>query len=374
MAKWTYSKVKERIKHEEEGSRGAYIKKPDTLEWFTIKEARPHLLDVIPYILKADTPFAPAGALHYELTFYLHGNIGEMNERVVCPWRTYGQRCPICQYISELRKSPNADDDAIKSLTARRKQLFLVIDLEDVDRGLQLWEMSYGNFGEQLKDYLKDVDEDSRYDEFFYLDDGFAMRVGFKREAFQGRPYFKASSIEFRPRKRQYAGKVGEKLMKQVPCLDDLLVVLDYETLEKKFLEDEPASVDPEGDEPAANGDGKRKSKAFWKDEDDEDESPEAAEEAAEAEVEETKEVAAKKTTTKKKTSTKKSSAKKVQPKPEPEPEPEEEADEEDGPWEEVDKEEPTSKEGDWDDDEDDEDDWEDGDEDWYEGGDDEEE
>ena len=131
-----------------------------------------------------------------------------------------------------LRRDPDADKDLVKSMWPKQRQLWLVYDLDDTERKVQLMDYSYHQFGKQLKAELDNADEEDGFDYFADLEDGMTLRINFE----ENKPYgFEASSINFKKRKLQYR----EDLVDELPCLDDLIKVETYDALKAVFFQTE---------------------------------------------------------------------------------------------------------------------------------------
>src|SRR5690606_35728633 len=127
-------------------------------------------------------PNAEPGAFHYERTYFVHRNIGVNEDAYVCPLRTAGKACPICEYRQKLEKEKNADEDLIGSLVPKQRQLWNIRDNDDLDAGVQVWDISFHNFGKQLKKEVRNADEDDGYEYFADPDEGHLLRVLLEEE------------------------------------------------------------------------------------------------------------------------------------------------------------------------------------------------
>lgn len=244
-------------------------------------KAGTYLLDILPYAAGKGNPWADEGALHWERTYYIHRDVGANGEWKVCPRMTSKKPCPICDARAKLMKKGDADEDLIKSLAPKQRQLFNVINLKEPDKGVQLWDFSYHCFGKALDAELRNADEDDGWEKFFFLEDGFTLKVVFGENSAGGYSYLDAESIHFKPRKEDY----GEDILESVHCLDDLLILNSYEDLKKDFLEadeDEDEDEEDEDTKPKARG-----TKPKSSDDEDEDEEEEDAEDSDEDEEDE---------------------------------------------------------------------------------------
>jgi hypothetical protein len=201
------------------------------------------LIDIMPYIAGQGNPWAEKGQIHWERTYYVHKGIGLDAETFICPRMTAKQSCPICEARRRLAQQEDPEkEDLIKDLAPRQRQLFQLIDLRNPDKGIQLWDISYYLFGKVLDMRLRNSDEDDKWDYFFHLEDGLSLKIGWEEESFGGVNFCRAASIDFRPRAESYE----EKILKETLCLDNLLIIPNYENLKKTFL----GAVNEDIDEP----------------------------------------------------------------------------------------------------------------------------
>jgi hypothetical protein len=160
-----------------------------------------------------------------------------------------------------MKESSEDNEELIKDLAPKERQIFNVIDLKNPDKGVQLFHSSYHTFGKELDNRLRSADEEDNWDGFFTLEDGLTLKVMFGEETLGGRSFVTTENIDFRPRREAYDEDILEKTL----CLDELLIVPDYDDLKKAFLE---TAEDDEDDEKPAK-------KAKSRDDEDEEEDDE---------------------------------------------------------------------------------------------------
>jgi hypothetical protein len=188
---------------------------------FTIKKPGTYKISILAYRAGAGNPFSAEGTLWYERTFYAHKNMGAEKEYPLCPKKCRNKPCPACELLGEMDQDPNADPKTKNGLFAQRKQAFLIFDHDNPADGVQLWEIAYHNFGKQLDQRINAADEEDNYHKFFRNDDGGLMlKLGAVEEAsgFGGK-YIKVATIDF----KQRAEPLPSKLLKKLPCLDELI-------------------------------------------------------------------------------------------------------------------------------------------------------
>ena len=181
------------------GSGSSKINIPDGISMFRPKASdKAFRLDILQYRVGKGNPEADEGMLHYERTFWAH-RIGIDNIAYVCPLKTNGDACPVCELINKLKKQ-GADKEITDAIKSKERQLFNVIDLRDKEKGIQIFEHSYHQFGKVLDTKINNEDDDDNYSSFAHHEDGQTLKVVFKDHGYGP----EAVDIEFKPRSEQY--------------------------------------------------------------------------------------------------------------------------------------------------------------------------
>lgn len=229
----TAAAAKRRAETHKTGFDNTAFELPDDKKQFAIKSDKALRLDLIPYEVGKGNPFADEGELHYERTFWVHRGIGADQTSYVCLRKTCDEPCPICEFRAKLAKDPDADEDLIKGLAPKERQLFNVINTKEKSKGVQLWEISFHLFGKTLDREIKNSDEDDNYENFAELEGGFTLKCGIEEKSFNRQSFYEVVSINFKPREEDY----DDDILKQTTCLDDILIIKSYEELKEIFLQ-----------------------------------------------------------------------------------------------------------------------------------------
>lgn len=262
----TRQRREKRKKRERAGSAGRDAQHRGGGDWTTLTipegvdilspKAKTYRWDVVPYEVK-DNPYAKPGDWYWERTYYSHRGIGPDNLSYVCPARTEradceGKRCPICDYRAELEKAGDTDKRELDALKPKERQLFLIYDRDEKEKGVQLLEFSHWCFGVLLDKVRRNADDDEVYiADFDDPEAGSALKVSFGDESVRGDEgsysFVKVFNIDFKPR----SNGLPEELLNHGICLDELLKVMDYDDLKTAFLQtEEPDDLDDDDDEP----------------------------------------------------------------------------------------------------------------------------
>jgi hypothetical protein len=261
------SSMKDRFKKraKEGAQKGFSVNLPEDVKRFTPKKGT-YKLDVIPYTVSAKRhpDGVAAGEQWCRRPFLIHYGIGVDNKPQICP-RTIGKPCPICEYYEREKKRPGADEEAIKEIRAKARELYNVIDLDNEDDGVQVFEMSYHLFGKLLEGEINEADDDEIAG-FAELKGGKTLKVRFSEATMGKNKFLEATRIDFLDR-----DDYKKSILDDVVDLDSVFNVLPYEELEAVFLEDEGVGmVTGDGDDEEDEA-PKSKKKSHKADEDDED-------------------------------------------------------------------------------------------------------
>lgn len=305
-----YSDPQQVAKDRDVGFVSKAFNKPDDMPMFRWTKEKTYRLEIMPYIVGPGNPMADEDTIHYERTYYTHRDVGPKKDTVLCNAKTLGKKCPVCEHREKLMTDPEANKKLTDSLKYKERQLYIVRDLDEPEKGFQLLETAYyKSFGELLEKKCKAGDDDNPFHKFHHLQGGMILKVLAEEDTFEGKKFFKAANIEMAPRKKD----LPESILDEVPCLDKLLVEADYKELKKSFLQipddedededevEEGSEVEEEDDESEEDGESSKKpsqkasgkstssSKKPSKKEDEEEEDDEVEEEE-ETEEEETEE------------------------------------------------------------------------------------
>jgi len=210
---------------------------PDGVNLFKIDSEDMRKLEILPYTVPsgANNPNADDGDEHFERTFFTHRGIGANSDTYVCPAATANKRCPVCEHRAKLVQDPDHDEDLVKSLRPKERQLWNIYDHGDADRGVQVWDVSYHLFGKRVDAEVKNSDEDDGYEYFADADDGVTLRVAFEENVWQGNKFYEANSIQFKKRPEL----LSDELLGKANILDSLLTIEPYEKLRAIYYQED---------------------------------------------------------------------------------------------------------------------------------------
>lgn len=108
-----------------------------------------HVFDIIPTFAGVNWPQDSHGVRLaegepiYVLDISVHTNVGPNDAQFVCLNRNFGQPCPICEHQAELKKEIDYDQDLVKSLYPKRRNIYNIVcydNTEEEDKGVQIFE------------------------------------------------------------------------------------------------------------------------------------------------------------------------------------------------------------------------------------------
>jgi hypothetical protein len=264
MAERARKRAAERESHRSGGS--GTLNLPGGVEYFKPEKKGKYRLDLLPYrVTKKGHPEVEKGELWYQRTIFVHFGVGADDKAFLCP-KTINKACPICEEWKKLRKSEDADEDMVKALRPKERELFNVIHLDEDEEKVLLFEYSYHNFGRLLEEELEG-DGGDEVAGFAELEGGKTLVVKFRKKTIGKNSFFEASDISFEDR-----DDYDEAILEDVLDLDKILNIPSYEELQKAFLEIEDDDEDKDEEEKSSKKKSKKKKEDDDEDDDDEDE------------------------------------------------------------------------------------------------------
>lgn len=223
---------------------------PNNVREFAVDKVGNVLLDILPFEVK--TKHHPddvePGTLWYKMPFQVHFSVGVESKAVVCPV-SIGKPCPLCEDRAVLARDREKNEKAMGALRAQRWVAYNVFDPDDSNK-IAIFAMSRGKFAEPLEQELLVPDNEENLNFFDVTDDGRTLRVRFSEDSYMGKKFFKATRIDFKPRKAMDE----DAILADVVTLDEALRVLSYDAMKKLYQhegrDDSPEADDEPQDEP----------------------------------------------------------------------------------------------------------------------------
>jgi hypothetical protein len=268
------------IKESKTSGSGKWLKTPQGVTFFNPKEVKPIKISVVPYeVTEKGNPNCDPGFLYGERKAWCHFGIGPNQGSYVCNAKTYNTKCPVCEYRANLMKK-GGDEEHIKSLIPKERQLWNVVDHRDEAKGVQLWDISIHLFGKFLINVIDgaEPEEKERFQQYLDPEEGCVIKATpIAKPNGKGGTFNEFSNVQLIPRTKPLA----QEWLDAALNLDKLVPPVDYDELKKIFLQTEDEAIDDDEDNDKDDSDddddkpvarnGKAKPKAKDDDEDDED-------------------------------------------------------------------------------------------------------
>ncbi len=250
-----------------QGDGPSFLALPEGVGFFALKSTKTARVDIIPYVVGKGNPRADKDVDYWERTFYIHRNVGPNNDWVICPARTAKKPCPVCEFVNKLREDEDGNETLITALKTSRRMVMNLKDMsEDIkERRVRVMEISHAYFGKAMDEALTLAyeDDEDNMDGFCDAEDGSYLKMVVEK-GYLGKGY-SVESIGFKARKED----LDDETLDAAVCLDDILIIKDYDELKELLLQDD--SDDEDEDEPKSKR-KKRKSSKKKKDEDEDEE------------------------------------------------------------------------------------------------------
>ena len=206
---------------------------PDGINYFRLpKEKNFVKVDVLPFVAATENGPQPLARYNY----HIHRNVGNGFASVICPQAQKGSPCPVCEYLRGLNWNDPEDQIVLRKYRAQRRQLYAVVPADSEKDDIFVFDTSEYGFGRILDEKLKNRDltdpQESGWDKYADLLEGWSLKLNLCEQSFGGpQMYTAVSSIDFKPRTRQYS----EDWYDKVPDLSQCIVMLGYDEIKAKF-------------------------------------------------------------------------------------------------------------------------------------------
>lgn len=202
---------------------------------------------------------AKVGDYDFVLDVFVHRSLGPGKKSFICPQKTYGKPCPVCQEVNRLYDA--GQEDAAKALRASRRAIYAVQVVDERGHGedkVRIMDVSHFGFAKDLMTTAASLLRGKGVIPFADLDGGKLVTWKCEEQTIgKNGKWQKATTFQFDDRQEE----IPDSLLEQVPSLDEGLVIPTADQLEKAMYGedegggDEPPipvpALDPVEDEPA---------------------------------------------------------------------------------------------------------------------------
>lgn len=233
---------------------GTCIRLPEGVQFFKLDKLGIVKVDFMPYIAGKLNRRADEGEPYFELEYEAHRvPTGDGTRYYLCTEKMGLGRCAVCDWLK--RNGATADPELLKTLRTTTRHLWCVNpDPGNTKATLKVFDSNHYNkkrgFGEQMAAVINTLDED---EDPFALVGGSTAVLTVGEDSFPGGKYNLVERIDLKPRKYEYP----EAMLKNAPCLDQCLVVPEYDEVAKLLETGESSKPTKNGHEPERKADDK---------------------------------------------------------------------------------------------------------------------
>jgi hypothetical protein len=215
---------------------------PKDVPRYQVKEGE-NRIDIIMY--RITNPLNPAvtvnglevGELDYYQQLEVHKNIGVNNNQYLCAKRMFGRPCPICEAQSELYEQN--DREAAKKLFPQTRAIYNVIDLDDPEKGIQIWDVSHHWVEGELRKLAAMKSKKGPAILFGDFEVGKTIVFYGMEETFNGKKFYKPANFTFEDRE-----PYDESVCDKAYALDKFYVIPNYEEVQADYLQIDTGMTD----------------------------------------------------------------------------------------------------------------------------------
>ena len=257
-------------------------KKVENVKFYKPKEGK-NKINIIPYKTKTkNDPLVASGDCKigeesYMLDLFIHTSIGPTQSDVICLKENFHKKCPICDQRQEFYdQGKKAEASALKP---KRQCFYNVIDEDNSEEGLQVFNISHFLFEKELIEEARAASDDGDIVDFVDIEDG-------KMVCFRGSKttstindksvtFLEYKSFSFKNRSEA----LDPDLVEQAISFDELMIVHTPEEIETILYGEEESDEDEKPIKSSKKATPKKKSIDNDEDDDDEEDDEEDEEE-----------------------------------------------------------------------------------------------
>lgn len=130
-------------------------KMPKSVRFWKPDKEVTHIIDIIPWFASIDINSSIRKDDYlYTFDYWVHKNIGVNKMSYICPSKTHGERCPICEYIAKRLSEGRLSDKDYKALPHPKRRtaynVWVHTNEEEENKGIQIWDVPHFFFEEEI--------------------------------------------------------------------------------------------------------------------------------------------------------------------------------------------------------------------------------
>ncbi len=217
LPKFKPDRIQETLDNAERGTRLWYIDLPEDISMWKCKEDE-NYIRVLPSINEE---------YDYGLQIYAHFNIGADNSAFLCPRIMEKENCPICEEVAEMERN-GEDREIVYPLVAKPKVLFLIIDRDEEDKGVRLFDAPYESVGRPMLEACF-IRKTGKTIDITDPENGFDFTIERKGTGIKTR--YKSVRLD------RDSSELGDpEWLEDIVPFDEVLLFHDYETMQTELL------------------------------------------------------------------------------------------------------------------------------------------
>ena len=247
------------------GGRASYLRLPEDMKFFVPKADHIYRLVFLPWKAGRMNNTGRPGEWVTNRFFAIHRNVGPSEASYLCLNMTFGKPCAGCEAYVRAKTLYGKDkikfDTIVKPLQGKKREMFLVHDIDGDKNNLMIWEESVVLFGDFFRGAMG---MRKRYANFADFDEGLLVCIKGKEKAIGTNSCTEFSTIQFESRTDDFPetdGAVPDWMYEaaQKLCPDDWLIEVPNSKL-KTFYEPAQEEDEEKLDDPREDrGRGRRR-------------------------------------------------------------------------------------------------------------------
>ena len=202
----------------------SYLKLPDGIKRFEVKEAGTEIFDVISFEANYNSSHFGEDADIVQAGDDVYGRIYGRHvidkKYYACP-QSIDKPCPFCEEEEKLKKDWDNTKEERKVLRAQVRFLYNTWQ----DEQASVYDASAYKFETPLREELK---ADEANEDFQFLDKGKSLVIRYAEDTYNGKKFFEPKRFDFEDRE-----DLDESVLDEIADLNEVLVFKSYEDLEK---------------------------------------------------------------------------------------------------------------------------------------------
>lgn len=206
------------------------LRVPDSAKFFKAQVGRNKIF-IVPYTVGDQHPTLKLWDMDYVLDIWVHRFVGAVGDSFICPTKNYGKPCPICEEVEKLKEDWDKNKPEIKSLSAKRRCYYNIVDTNELEKEVQIFEVSFHFFEKEiLEEAVIENGEEFTVVSFADIENGKYIKFRATEEEYNKNKFLKYKSFDFEDR-----DALTDEILKQAYALDSLLVLSTYDEIKESF-------------------------------------------------------------------------------------------------------------------------------------------